>query len=187
MAIRVLGAVALFALAAIIAGVAINDANSERALSAERQRRLGAVEWESLPLEWAITTVRGTGRRKIAIFSDPNCPYCRRLEETVAKLDDITVHILPYAILGPASEAQAKSVWCSADRAKAWNDLMFRRAAPSSPPACDAPIEKLIAYGYSIRAAATPTWFLESGERHTGAPPLAELQSRLDAASLAKR
>ncbi len=184
---RLLGAVALFVLGAIIAGVAIDDANSERARIDERQRRLGAIEWESLPLQWAITTVRGTGRRKIAILSDPNCPYCRRLEETVAKLDDITVHILPYAILGPASEAQAKAVWCSNDRARAWDDLMFRRIAPSSSEACDTPIDKLIAYGYGIRAAATPTWFLESGERHTGAPPLVELQRRLDAASLAKR
>lgn len=186
-AMRLLGTAALLVSGVIIAGVAIDDVNSERALIEERQRRLGAIKWESLPLQWAITTVRGTGRRKIAILSDPNCPYCRRLEEGVSKLDDITVHILPYAILSPASVALSKAVWCSNDRAKAWDDLVFRRIAPSASADCDTPIERLIEYGHGIGAAATPTWFLESGERLTGAPTLVEVRRLLDQASPAKR
>ena len=79
----------------IIAGK-VFDAKSGRNLTEERERKLTAINWESLPLQWAITQVRGTGRRKIAILSDPNCPYCKRLEEDLAKLDDITIHILPY-------------------------------------------------------------------------------------------
>jgi thiol:disulfide interchange protein DsbC len=170
----------------IIAGSVI-DAKSGRNLTEERQRKLDALKWESLPFQWAITTVRGTGRRKIAILSDPNCPYCKRLEEGLAKLDEITIHILPYAILGPESVRQSKAVWCSKDRAKAWNELMFRRLVPRPERDCDTPIEKLQEYGRAIGARATPTWFLENGERFSGALPLDEVRRLLDEASPGKR
>ena len=170
----------------IITGSVI-DAKSGRNLTEERQRKLDAIKWESLPLQWAITTTRGTGRRKIAILSDPNCPYCKRLEEDLAKVDDITVHILPYAILGPASVRQAKAVWCSKDRARAWDDLMFSRIEPRPDRDCDTPIEKLEEFGRRIGARATPTWFLESGERYSGALPLDQVRRLLDEASPGKR
>jgi len=170
----------------IIAGQAI-DAKSGRNLTEERQRALNRVKWESLPFDWAITSKRGTGRRKIAILSDPNCPYCKRFEEDLAKLDDITVHIFPYAVISPQSVSQAKSVWCSKDRVKAWNDLMFRRIEPQAAPDCDTPVEKLIEYGRKLGATSTPTWFLETGERHSGALALEDVRRLLDQASPAKR
>ena len=170
----------------IIAGK-VFDAKTGRNLTEERERKLNAVKWESLPLQWAITSVRGSGRRKIAILSDPNCPYCKRFEEDLAKLDDITVHILPYAIIRPESVQQAKAVWCSKDRVKAWNDLMFRRVEPRPERECDTPVEKLVQYGRSIGATATPTWFLESGERFSGAMPIEQTRRLLDEASPVKR
>ena len=170
----------------IIAGSVI-DAKSGRNLTEERQRKLSAVRWESLPFHWAITTVRGTGRRKIAVLSDPNCPFCKRLEEDLAKLDDITVHIFPYAIIRAESVRQTKAVWCSDDRVKAWDDLMFRRIEPRTAPDCDTPIEKLVEFGRKLGANATPTWFLESGERFSGALPLDEVRRLLDEASPGKR
>lgn len=170
----------------MIAGSVI-DARTGRDLTEERKRKLDLVKWQSLPLQWAITTVRGNGRRKIAILSDPNCRYCRRLEEDLAKLDDITVHILPYAILGPASVRQAKAAWCSKDRARAWDDLMFRRIEPRPGRDCDAPIEKLAEFGRRVGARATPTWFLESGERYSGAMPLDEVRRLMDEASPSRR
>lgn len=170
----------------IISGRAI-DAKTGRNLTAERERELNKVKWGSLPLHWAITSKRGSGRRKIAVLSDPNCPYCKRFEEDLAKLDDITVHILPYAVLGPKSTQQAKSVWCSRDRVKAWNELMFRRVEPQAGPDCDTPIEKLAQFGRSVGANATPTWFLENGERYSGAMPLDEVRRLLDQASPAGR
>ena len=170
----------------IIAGK-VFEAKTGRNLTEERERKLTAVKWESLPLQWAITSVRGTGRRKIAILSDPNCPYCKRFEQDLAKLDDITVHILPYAIIRPESVQQAKAVWCSKDRVKAWNDLMFLRIEPRPERDCETPVEQLVQFGHSIRATATPTWFLESGERFSGAMPLDQVRSLLDQASPAKR
>jgi thiol:disulfide interchange protein DsbC len=170
----------------IIAGQAI-DAKTGRNLTEERQRELSKVKWDSLPFQWAITSKRGTGRRNIAILSDPNCPYCKRFEEDLAKLDDITVHIFPYAVISPQSVRQARSVWCSKDRVKAWNDLMFRRIEPQAPTDCGNPIEELIALGRKLGANSTPTWFLETGERHSGALPIEDVRRLLDQASPAKR
>ena len=163
------------------------DAKSGRNLTEERLSKLSAIRWDGLPFQWAITDRRGTGRRKIAVFSDPNCPYCKRFEEDLAKLNDITVHIFPYAVIKPDSVRQAKAVWCSKDRLKAWNDLMFRRIEPAAAPECDTPVEKLVEYGRSLGASSTPTWFPETGERYSGAMPLEQVRGLLDAASPVKR
>lgn len=170
----------------MIAGSVI-DAKSGRNLTEDRKSRLSAIKWSSLPFQWAITDKRGDGRRKIAIFSDPNCPFCKRFEEDLAKLDDITVHIFPYAVIKPESVRQAKAVWCSKDRVKAWNDFMFRRIAPAPEPDCDTPIEKLIELGRRLGANSTPTWFLENGKRYSGAMPLEQVRALLDAAAPVKR
>ena len=163
------------------------DARTGRNLSEERERQLTAIAWDKLPWQWAITSKRGTGRRHIAILSDPNCPYCKRLEEDLAKLDDITTHIFPYAVIKPDSVRQAKAVWCSKDRVKAWDDLMFRRIEPRASTDCDDPIEKLIEFGRSVGARSTPTWFLENGERYSGAMPFEKVRALLDAAAAKKR
>lgn len=170
----------------LIAGQVV-DAKSGLNYTEERQRELSRIGWSTLPLQWAITSVRGSGRRKIAILSDPNCPYCKRFEEDLAKLDDITVHILPYATLSPSSVRQAKAVWCAKDRVQAWNDLMFRRKEPQVTRQCDTPIEKLIEYGRRLNVSATPTWFVESGERYAGAMPPEDVMRVLDKASPLRR
>lgn len=163
------------------------EVRSGRDLTEERLRKLSAIEWKELPFQWAITMKRGSGRRKIAILSDPNCPFCKRLEEDLAKLDDITVHIFPYAIIKPDSVRQSKAVWCSKDRMKAWNDLMFRRIEPQAAPDCDTPVDKLIEYGRRLGANSTPTWFLANGERYSGALPLDQVRRLLDETSPAGR
>ncbi|HEU0199497.1 MAG TPA: DsbC family protein [Burkholderiaceae bacterium] len=155
---------------------------TDRNLTAERLRKLSVVDWNALPLQWAITMKRGTGRRQIAILSDPNCPYCKRFEADLVTVDDITVHILPFAVIRPESVRQAKSVWCSKDRVKAWNDLMQKRIEPAAAPDCDNPIDALIHFGRGLGASATPTWFLPTGERYSGAMPMNQLVPLLDAA-----
>jgi thiol:disulfide interchange protein DsbC len=162
------------------------DGRSGLNLTEERLRRLNAIEWASLPFADAITTKRGTGRRKIAVFSDPNCPYCKRFEKDLAQLRDITVHIFLYPVIRPESMPLTKSVWCSPDRAKAWNDLMLRDIQPTAAPDCDTPVEKLVALGRRLGASSTPTWFVETGERYSGAIPLEDTRRILDAASPAK-
>jgi len=166
----------------IIAGQII-ETKSARNLTEERLRKLSAIEWGSLPFGAAVTAVRGSGRRKIAVFSDPNCPYCKRFEETLAQIDDVTVHIFLYPVIKPESVPLAKAVWCSKDRTKAWHDLMLRAIVPSASPDCDTPVEKLVALGHRLGATSTPTWFLQNGERYSGAMRLQPLRRLLDEAS----
>lgn len=155
-------------------------------LTEERLRKLNTIDWASLPFADAVTTKRGSGRRKIAVFSDPNCPYCKRFEKDLAKLGDITIHIFLFPVIRPESVTLTKAVWCSRDRAKAWNDLMLRDIAPTASPECETPIEKLVQLGRELGANSTPTWFVETGERYSGAIPLQDTRRILDDASRAK-
>ncbi|MEX2198044.1 MAG: DsbC family protein [Burkholderiales bacterium] len=166
----------------IVVGQVI-DGRSGLNLTEERLRRLNAIDWNTLPFVDAITMTRGSGRRKVAVFSDPNCPYCKRFEKDLAKLDDITVHIFLFPVIRPESVPLTQSVWCSRDRAKAWNDLMLRDIEPTAAPDCDTPVEKLVALGRRLGASSTPTWFVETGERYSGAIPLEDTRRILDAAS----
>ena len=166
----------------IIAGQVL-EAKTGRNITEEKLRKLSAIKWEKLPLDAAITTVRGDGRRKIAVFSDPNCPYCKRFETELELVDDITVHIFLYPVIKPESLPLTRSVWCSKDRAKAWNDLILRDIQPTAKPDCDTPIEKILALGREIGASSTPTFFLQNGERHKGAMHITEVTRLLDAAS----
>jgi len=162
------------------------DTATDRDLTEERVRKLSAIDWNTLPFKWAITMKRGDGRRQIAILSDPNCPFCRRLEADLAKLDDITVHIFLYPVIKPESVGQTKAVWCSRDRVKAWNDLMLRGVQPTAKPNCETPIEELVALGRRLGANSTPTWFLRNGEKHSGAMTMTDLVPLLDATALTR-
>ncbi|MGQ0749143.1 MAG: DsbC family protein [Betaproteobacteria bacterium] len=159
------------------------DTRSDRDLTEERLRELSKVDWRQLPFHWSVTTRRGDGRRQIAIFSDPNCPFCRRFEEDLATVDDITIHIFMWPVIKPESVRQAKSVWCSNDRAKAWNDLMLKGIEPAAPIDCENPIDELIALGRRLGARSTPTWFLPNGEKYMGALPMSKVVPLLDAAA----
>ncbi len=170
----------------ILSGQAF-EAKSGRNLTEERTRKLGSIKWASLPFDDAITFVRGDGRRKIAVLSDPNCPFCKRFEKDLAKLDDSTVHIFLYPVIKPESVVQTKAVWCSPDRAKAWRDLMLNDVQPTAKPDCKTPVEKLVALGRRLGANSTPTWFVESGERYSGALAFDDVRKILDEASPPKR
>lgn len=134
----------------------IYDTATDVNLTEERMRKLLAIDWSSLPFHWALTMKRGAGRRQIAIFSDPNCPFCERFERDLARVDDITVHIFMYPIIKPESVRQTKAVWCSRDRVAAWNDLMLRRVEPLAQPDCDNPIEKLLRERPALKGVALP-------------------------------
>ena len=157
------------------------ETRTDRNLTEERLRKLSAIDWNQLPFQWAVTARRGDGRRQIAIFSDPNCPYCQKFEKDLATLDNVTVHIFMWPVIKPESVRQTKSVWCSKDRAKVWNDLMLKRVEPTAPTDCENPIEELVALGRRLGATSTPTWFLPNGERYVGALPLSQVVPLLDA------
>ena len=156
----------------------IIDARNMQNLTEKRLRDLTAIKWESLPLDTAVKTVRGTGKRTLAVFSDPNCPYCKRFEKDLAKINDITIYTFLYPILSQDSRDKSKGVWCSPDRSKAWNDLMLDGAAPATAR-CDTPIEKTLELGRKYRINGTPTLVFANGERVPGAIPSDRLEKLL--------
>jgi thiol:disulfide interchange protein DsbC len=146
----------------------IIDAKSMQNITEKRLRDLTAIKWENLPLDAAVKTVRGNGKRTLAIFSDPNCPYCKRFEKDLAKVDDVTIYTFLYPILSQDSHEKSKAVWCSADRSKAWSELMLNGTVPTAAR-CDTPIDRNLELGRKYRVTGTPTLVFANGERVPGA------------------
>lgn len=111
----------------------------------------------------AIKRVRGNGRRVIYTFEDPNCGYCRQQQKELLKLNDVTIYTFLWPILSPDSIEKSRAVWCSKDRAKAWDDLMTRGIAPQGDTKCDAPLDKNMELARRFGANGTPAIFLADG------------------------
>jgi len=159
----------------------IIDVKSGRNLTEERLLKLSAIEFSALPLDLAVKIQRGNGKRVLAMFSDPYCPYCRRLEQSLLQIDDITVYVFMFPVIRPELADHSRAVWCAPDRVKAWLDLAAGDAAkvPTSGTSCPNPVDKVLEYGRSLRINSTPTVFFANGERGTGMP-LAPLRVKLD-------
>jgi len=147
----------------------IIDTKQQRNLTEERQEKLLAVDFSALPLKDAFTIVRGNGKRKVAIFEDPNCPYCKRFERELQKVDNITVHMFLYPILGQDSNDKSRNLWCAKDRAVAWQDWMVRDK-PVPTAQCDtAALTRNVEFGRKYRITGTPTMIMADGTRVPGA------------------
>jgi thiol:disulfide interchange protein DsbC len=147
----------------------IIDTRNRRNLTEERLEKLTAIDFAALPLKDAIMLVRGNGKRKLAVFEDPNCGYCKRFERDLQKVDNVTVYLFLYPILGQDSSDKARNIWCARDRAKAWHDQMLRDQA--SPQAqCDvAAIQRNLELGRKHKITGTPTLIASDGTRVPGA------------------
>ena len=159
------------------------DADKKTNLTEERMNRLTAIKFSELPLDLAFKMVKGKGTRKLGYFADPNCGFCKRFEQNLAKIDDVTVYVFLYPILSPDSMEKSKSVWCSKDRAKVWNDWMLNGVAPATAGTCDTPIEETLAFGRQKNISGTPTLFFADGQRIPGAIPADQIEQRLAAAA----
>jgi thiol:disulfide interchange protein DsbC len=147
------------------------DAHTQKNLTEERLQKLSSIKFEDLPLDLAIKQVRGNGKRVVAIFSDPFCPYCRRLDRALMHEDDITIYTFLYPILRAESPEKARTIWCAPDRAKAYYDFMLSGKEPAPAASCSAPVEKWLALGQKVGVRATPTSFATNGQRIMGARP----------------
>ena len=156
----------------------IIDAKNMQNLTEKRLRDLSSIKWDNLPLDTAVKTVRGNGKRMLAVFSDPNCPYCKRFEKDLAKIDNVTIYTFLYPILSQDSTDKSKGVWCSADKSKAWSDLMLNGTIPATAR-CDTPIERTLELGRKYRVSGTPTLFFANGERVPGAIPADQMEKML--------
>ncbi len=161
------------------------DTRARTNLTNERVNERNAVAFDTLPLGQAIKVVKGNGKRRMVVFSDPDCPYCKQLERTLAGVNDVTVYNLLYPItsLHPDAENKAHSIWCATDRVSAWTSWMREQQAPKAVPApCkDDPVSSLQDLGRKLRVSSTPTLLFPSGKRVSGALPADSLEPLLNA------
>lgn len=162
----------------LIQGVLI-DTKSKRNLTEERTEKLNAVAFDALPLKDAFTVVRGNGKRKMAVFEDPNCGYCKRFERDLQQVNNVTVYMFLYPVLGPDSVDKTKNIWCAKDKAKTWQDVMLRDI-PVPKLTCDtAAIDRLLDFGRKHKITGTPTIFFADGSRVPGAINTAQIEKFL--------
>ncbi|WP_186223877.1 DsbC family protein [Burkholderia gladioli] len=158
------------------------DTKTRKNLTEARMAEINKVDFASLPLNNAIKYVKGNGARKIAVFSDPNCPYCKRFESTLQSMDNITVYTFLYPVLTPDSTVKSKAIWCASDRAKSWENWMVSHQPPSGAGNCDtSPLDKNLALGRGLNVTGTPTIILADGTRLPGAVSADQLNSALAA------
>lgn len=155
------------------------DTRARRNLTEERVEKLTAVDFSALPLKDAITIVRGNGKRKVAVFEDPNCGYCKRFERDLQKLDNVTIYMFLYPILGADSTVKSSNIWCSKDKAKAFMDWMIRDVTPPNTSCDTAALQRNVEFGRKSRITGTPTLIFTDGSRVPGAIPVAQVEKFL--------
>ncbi|KQP20638.1 DsbC family protein [Pseudorhodoferax sp. Leaf267] len=159
------------------------DTKLRRNLTEERIDKLTAIDFKSLPLKDSFKLVRGDGKRTLAVFVDPNCGYCKRFERDLEKIDNVTIHLFLYPILGADSVAKSQSIWCAKDKAKVWSDWMVRDQAIPSAQCDGAPVARNVEFGRKHKITGTPTLLFANGTRVPGALPAAEVEKLLVAAA----
>ncbi|XQM31713.1 DsbC family protein [Burkholderia gladioli] len=165
----------------VLLGDLVNT-KTRKNLTEARMAEINKVDFASLPLNNAIKYVKGNGARKIAVFSDPNCPYCKRFESTLQSMDNITVYTFLYPVLTPDSTVKSKAIWCASDRAKSWENWMVGHQPPSGAGNCDtSALDKNLALGRGLNVTGTPTIILADGTRLPGAVSADQLNSALAA------
>ena len=159
----------------------IIDTRTKRNITEERINKLSALDFAKLPVKDAFTIVRGNGKRKIAIFEDPNCGYCKRFERDLQNVDNVTIHMFLYPVLGADSTKKSEAIWCAKDKTKAWMDWMVRDvAAPPAPEKCDTTaIARNVELGRKARITGTPTLLFADGQRVPGAISAVQVEKYL--------
>lgn len=161
----------------------IIDTKTMEDVTKTRVDDLSRVKFSDFPFESALKTVKGNGKRVIAVFEDPNCGYCKRFRQTLQGVDNVTIYTFMYNILSEDSANKSRNIWCSADRNKAWDDWMLNGKVPVAAPASCAsnPNEKIFELGRKLKITGTPTIFFADGTRIPGAVDVKGLESKFAA------
>ena len=154
----------------------LTDLTGPKLVSATHSEEAPAVSFADLPLQDALRTVRGAGSRALAVFSDPACPHCRRLEAELARLDDVTIYTFLVPFQGTALPA---AIWCAPDRQQAWQRALADTLSLASVPACEHPLDRNLALAQRLRIQGTPVLVFADGGRISGYAQADEITSRL--------
>ena len=162
------------------------DTRSRVNLTEQRQNKLSAIDFASLPLKDALVWKQGTGARRIAVFADPNCGYCKKFERELQQVKDITVYTFLIPILGGDSPDKVTDIWCAKDNTRAWREWMLEgKAPPRNMGKCDTPTERNLAFSRKSRINGTPAIVFEDGTRVPGALGAEQLEKQLVASRAA--
>ena len=156
------------------------DLKTSRNLTQERIDELTAIKFKDLPLAIAIKQVNGKGTRRVAVFEDPNCGYCRSLRKDLVSMPDVTIYTFTLPILSADSDLKVRQAWCASDKSKAWNDLMISGKVPDNKGACTTPVDKITELGRKLKITGTPTIFFNNGKRVPGGIPADRLAKLLE-------
>jgi thiol:disulfide interchange protein DsbC len=161
---------------------AVFDAETKQNLTDARMRQLNHFAWDALPLNLAFKRVKGNGSRRLAMFSDADCPYCKRIESEIKQLDDVTVYtfLFPIDQLHPDAAHKSTLIWCAPDQAKAWDDYFDTGTLPDNKGDCATPLQDTARLGVRLHVTATPTLVFADGTVVPGALPLAQLESEIN-------
>jgi len=146
------------------------DLRTRTNITEERIAKLTAIDFKTLPLKDAMVWKQGTGERKLVVFADPNCGYCKKFERDLQAVKDVTVYTFLYPILGGDSPDKSKAIWCAKDNTKAWRDWMLKGTPAENSPNCDATaLQRNYAFGKKHRINGTPGLVFEDGSSRAGA------------------
>ena len=162
----------------------IYDASTKANLTEAKLRQLHRIAFDSLPLDLAFVRVKGNGERKLAIFSDADCPFCAQLEKSLHDVDNVTIYTFLYPIdqLHPDAARKSKIIWCAPDRASAWDAFFSSGALPDNAGDCPTPLAATSELGNKLRVTATPTLVFADGSIVPGALPADRLESEFQTA-----
>ncbi len=158
------------------------DPKTKKDITGERLEELTRVDFNSLPLDQALKLVKGNCSRKLVVFSDVDCPFCKRLEQNeLSNITDVTIYTFLYPLqqLHPDAEAKSRSIWCSSNRVKAWQDWILNGQLPKTAGNCEVPLEKVGELARSVGVNSTPTLIFANGKRMLGAQPYKEIEKAL--------
>jgi len=167
----------------LINGV-IWDLRTMHNITEEREKKLFAVDFKKLPFDMAFKEVKGDGKRKMVIFTDPNCGYCKKLEGELTKVDNVTIYRLMFPIF-EGSDVKSRNIWCAKNRTKAWTDMMLHGVMPpdATDPKCTYPVAKAMEWGQKLRINGTPAIIFADGTLNPGALPAEDIEKALDDAA----
>jgi len=149
----------------MVGGSIIEDA-SKKNLTIERLKELTRIKFDNLPFKNAIEIKKGTGAYKFAVFSDPDCPFCKSLEQGLeeTQMTNYTAYVflLPLKEIHPGAVKKSENIWCAKDKSEAWLNLMVKGAEPEKAT-CENPITKNEKLANELGVTGTPTIYLNDG------------------------
>lgn len=158
------------------------DTRTKQDLDAGRVDDLNAIDFQTLPFNRAIKTVKGNGSRKLAVFTDPDCPFCQRLEQELQSISDVTIYTFLYPLkqIHPQAEAKSRAIWCAEDPVRAWVAWMLEKKDPGCATCENDPVEELQVLGKKLHITGSPALYFANGRRLSGALPAAQLEQLLN-------